>query len=215
MDDKILNKRLRSKVAMHMLFGLGGAVVIIGALFKILHLEIGPITGGLVLGLGLGTEALIFTVAALNTGEIKEEHNDYVKKVKGGAKKATSGGGDEGLSSKIDALMQEAKLDVSLMNSLASSIKGLETSAKALSPASEAAAASQNYSQELAKASTQLEQLNSSYKKQISDSQGNEDFNNKVNQNAEQLRAQMESLSANLAALNNVYSGMLNAMNKK
>ena len=29
-----------------------GAVVIIGALFKILHLEIGPITGGLVLGLG-------------------------------------------------------------------------------------------------------------------------------------------------------------------
>jgi len=44
MDDKTLNKRLRSKVAMHMLFGLGGAVVIIGALFKILHLEIGPIT---------------------------------------------------------------------------------------------------------------------------------------------------------------------------
>ena len=227
MDDKILKKRLRSKIAMHMLFGLGGAVVIIGALFKILHLEIGPITGGLVLGLGLGTEALIFTVAALNTGEIKEEHHDYVKKIKGGAKKAPAGGGgDEGLSSKIDAIMQEAKLDVSLMNSLASSIKGLETSAKALSPASEAVAASQNYSQELAKASTQLEQLNSSYQKQINDSQGNEDFNNKVKknlsvqenlqtQNAEQLRAQMESLSANLAALNNVYGGMLNAMNKK
>ena len=70
MNDKLLKKRLRGKVAMHMLFGLGGAVVIIGALFKILHLEIGPITGGLVLGLGLGTEALIFTVAALNTGEI-------------------------------------------------------------------------------------------------------------------------------------------------
>ena len=44
MDDKALKKRLKSKLAMHMLFGLGGAVVIIGALFKILHLEIGPIT---------------------------------------------------------------------------------------------------------------------------------------------------------------------------
>ena len=143
MTDKALNKRLRSKVAMHMLFGLGGAVVIVGALFKILHLEIGPITGGLVLGLGLGTEALIFTVSALNTGEIKEEHDDYVKKVKGAPKKS-SGGGDEGLSSKIDALMQEAKLDVQLMNSLAQSIKGLESSAKALAPASEAASASQN-----------------------------------------------------------------------
>jgi gliding motility-associated protein GldL len=82
MDDKALKKRLRGKVMMHMLFGLGGAVVIIGALFKILHLEIGPITGGLVLGLGLGTEALIFTVSALNTGEIKEEHEDFAKKLK-------------------------------------------------------------------------------------------------------------------------------------
>ncbi len=214
MTDKALNKRLRSKVAMHMLFGLGGAVVIVGALFKILHLEIGPITGGLVLGLGLGTEALIFTVSALNTGEIKEEHDDYVKKVKGAPKKS-SGGGDEGLSSKIDALMQEAKLDVQLMNSLAQSIKGLESSAKALAPASEAASASQSYTQELAKAAGQLEQLNANYQKQIKDAQGNAEFNTKVSENAEQLRAQMESLSANLAALNSVYGGMLNAMTKK
>lgn len=214
MTDKALNKRLRSKVAMHMLFGLGGAVVIVGALFKILHLEIGPITGGLVLGLGLGTEALIFTVSALNTGEIKEEHEDFVKKVKGAPKKS-SGGGDEGLSSKIDALMQEAKLDVQLMNSLAQSIKGLESSAKALAPASEAASASQSYTQELAKAAGQLEQLNANYHKQIQDAQGNADFNTKVSENAEQLRAQMESLSANLAALNSVYGGMLNAMTKK
>lgn len=204
MTDKALNKRLRSKVAMHMLFGLGGAVVIIGALFKILHLEIGPITGGLVLGLGLGTEALIFTVAALNTGEIKEEHQDYVKKVKGGGGAKATSAGDGGLSSKIDALMAEAKIDVSLMNKLAKSIQNLEDSAKALSPASDAASASQTYSQELAKAATQLEQLNANYQKQI-----------RVNQNADQLKQQMESLSANLAALNNVYGGMLNAMNKK
>jgi gliding motility-associated protein GldL len=213
MTDKLLNKRLRSKVAMHMLFGLGGAVVIIGALFKILHLEIGPITGGLVLGLGLGTEALIFTVSALNTGEIKEEHEDFVKKVKGGSN--SYGGSNQGLSSKIDAIMQEAKLDVQLMNSLAQSIKGLESSAKALAPASEAASASQNYTQELAKAAGQLEQLNANYQKQIKDAQGNAEFNTKVSENAEQLKAQMESLSANLAALNSVYGGMLNAMTKK
>ena len=215
MTDQALQKRLRSKVAMHMLFGLGGAVVIVGALFKILHLEIGPITGGLVLGLGLGTEALIFTVSALNTGEIKEEHEEFVKKVNGGGAKKASGGGEEGLSSKIDALMKEAKLDVSLMNSLAKSIKDLETSAKALSPASDAVAASKGYTQELTKAVSQLEQLNASYQKQIQNSNGNTEFNDKVNKNAEQLRIQMESLSANLAALNNIYGGMLNAMSKK
>ncbi len=215
MTDKALNKRLRSKVAMHMLFGLGGAVVIIGALFKILHLEIGPITGGLVLGLGLGTEALIFTVSALNTGEIKEEHTDYVKKVKGGGPAKSSGGGEQGLSSKIDALMQEAKLDVNLMNSLASSIKGLENSAKALSPASDAISASENYSQELAKAANQLEQLNANYQQQVKNAKGNSELKERINLDAQQLRAQMESLSANLASLNDVYGGMLSAMSKK
>lgn len=214
MDDKLLKKRLRGKVAMHMLFGLGGAVVIIGALFKILHLEIGPITGGLVLGLGLGTEALIFTVAALNTGEIKEEHDDYVKKVKGGAAKAASGGGEQGLSSKIDEMLKEAKLDVALMNNLTKSIKNLEASAEALNPVAEAASSSESYGQQLAVASQKLEQLNQVYSEQINSSGNNAAFNDQVAENAVKLKQQMEALSSNLAALNQVYNGMLNAMNK-
>jgi hypothetical protein len=213
MDDKLLKKRLRGKVAMHMLFGLGGAVVIIGALFKILHLEIGPITGGLVLGLGLGTEALIFTVAALNTGEIKEEHDDYVKKVKGGPKKVASGG-DSGLSSKIDEMLKEAKIDVALMNNLTKSIKNLEASAQALSPAADAASSSENYSQQLAVASQKLGQLNQLYSDQVNSAGNNSAFNEKVAENADKLKNQMEALSTNLAALNQVYNGMLNAMNK-
>ena len=111
--------------------------------------------------------------------------------------------------------MQEAKLDVNLMNSLAKSIKGLENSAKALSPASDAISASQNYSQELAKAAGQLEQLNANYQQQVSNAKGNSELKEKINQDAQKLRAQMESLSANLATLNNVYGGMLNAMSKK
>ena len=214
MNDKLLQKRLRSKIAMHMLFGLGGAVVIIGALFKILHLEIGPITGGLVLGLGLGTEALIFTVSALNTGEIKEEHDDFVKKLKGGAKTPASGGGDS-LSSKIDEIMKEAKLDVALMNNLTKSIKNLEASAQALTPAANAASSSQSYTDQLTQAAAKLEQLNSLYAAQVAAAGDQTQFNTQVAQNAEQLRAQMESLSANLANLNKVYGGMLSAMNKQ
>ena len=38
MDDKLLKKRLRGKVAMHMLFGLGGSCNY-RSTFKILHLE--------------------------------------------------------------------------------------------------------------------------------------------------------------------------------
>tara|TARA_B100001057_G_scaffold279507_1_gene279884 strand:- start:3600 stop:4244 length:645 start_codon:yes stop_codon:yes gene_type:complete len=214
MDDKALNKRLRSKVAMHMLFGLGGAVVIIGALFKILHLEIGPITGGLVLGIGLGTEALIFTVSALNTGEIKEEHDDFVKKSKGGGVKSSGGSGNEGLSSKIDAIMKEAKLDVGLMNNLTSSIKKLESSAKALEPASTAISASSQYSEQLDKAASQLDELNKLYASQVKDTQSRSDIRDKMQADVDQLKQQMESLSANLASLNDVYGGMLSAMKK-
>ncbi|MDA8644275.1 sigma 54-interacting transcriptional regulator [Flavobacteriaceae bacterium] len=143
-------------------------------------------------------------IEAISKGKFREEHQDFVKKLKGAAPAKTSAGGDEGLSSKIDALMQEAKLDVNLMNSLAKSIKDLESSAKALNPASEAVSASQTYSNELAKAASQLEELNANYQKQIN-----------ANQKADELKQQMESLSANLAALNNVYGGMLNAMSKK
>jgi|TARA_B110000003_G_scaffold68419_1_gene69501 gliding motility-associated protein GldL len=219
MDDKALNKRLRSKVAMHMLFGLGGAVVIIGALFKILHLEIGPITGGLVLGIGLGTEALIFTVSALNTGEIKEEHDDFVKKAKGGGSAKPSGASDnEGLSSKIDNLMKEAKLDVSLMNNLTSSIKNLESSAKALEPASTAISSSSQYSEQLDKAASQLDELNKLYSAQVKSTEARAGKDTVIRDQMEadvaQLKKQMESLSANLASLNDVYGGMLSVMKK-
>jgi gliding motility-associated protein GldL len=213
MNDQLLKRRLRGKVAMHMLFGLGGAVVIIGALFKILHLEIGPITGGLVLGLGLGTEALIFTVSALNTGEIKEEHDDFVKKVKGAGGKAASAE-EPGLSSKIDEMLREAKLDVALINNLTRSIKNLEASAQALSPAADAASSSEAYSQQLATASQKLEQLNQVYAEQVNSAGNNAAFNEKVAENADKLKQQMEALSSNLAALNQVYKGMLSAMNK-
>ena len=98
-----------------------------------------------------------------------------------------------------------------IVSFMQSGIKGFAN----LNEASDAVSASQNYSHELAKASSQLEQLNANYQKQIQDAEGNSEFNDKVNQNAEQLRAQMASLSDNLAALNNVYGGMLNAMNKK
>ena len=73
MNAKQLKGRFIRKVMMHMLFQIGGAVVIIGALFKILHLEIGPLTGGVVLGLGLGTEAIIFLIGGLMLDDVREE----------------------------------------------------------------------------------------------------------------------------------------------
>ena len=106
MDAQKLKGRLRRKIIMHMLFQIGGAVVIVGALFKILHLEIGPITGGVVLGLGLGTEAIIFLVGGLMLDDVREEQ-EYVSKHAGDGHSFQRKMKDY---SKIDGLLQEAKM---------------------------------------------------------------------------------------------------------
>ena len=55
---------LLSKKAMNFAYGMGAAIVILGALFKITHIELGPLTGNLMLTIGLITEALIFALSA-------------------------------------------------------------------------------------------------------------------------------------------------------
>lgn len=213
MDAKQLKGRLRRKIIMHMLFQIGGAVVIVGALFKILHLEIGPITGGVVLGLGLGTEAIIFLVGGLMLDDVREEQDEYVSKHNGEGHSSNEIK-EEGLSAKIDGLLKEAKMDVALIGGLTRSIQNLEASAKALSPAAEAASSSQNYADQLNKAAVQLASLNELYAAQVQSAGSQGSYNDQVAENAERLKAQMEALSDNLATLNQVYGGMLSAMNK-
>lgn len=62
-----------NKKVMNMAYGLGAAVVIIGALMKIIHkdIEIGPLSlsGNTLLTIGLITEALIFALSAFDPPE--------------------------------------------------------------------------------------------------------------------------------------------------
>jgi hypothetical protein len=56
-----------NKKVMNMAYGLGAAVVIIGALMKIIHKDLGPLSGNTLLTIGLVTEALIFALSAFDT----------------------------------------------------------------------------------------------------------------------------------------------------
>lgn len=66
------SKTLLSKKQMNFAYGMGAAVVIIGALFKITHIEIGPLTGNLMLTVGLLVEAAIFALSAFEP--VEDEH---------------------------------------------------------------------------------------------------------------------------------------------
>jgi hypothetical protein len=57
--------------------------------------------------------------------------------------------------------------------------------------------------------------LNGLYKVQLQSAEKNAQINDEVAENNLKLKDQMQSLTANLSTLNNVYGGMLSAMNNK
>lgn len=210
-----------TKKLFNMAYGLGASVVIIGALFKILHWEFGPLTGGLLLAIGLITEALIFAIGAFEPVEEEFDWSLVYPELAGGESKnrrdneAKEAKEAEGLlSKKLDELLREANIDASLMNSLGESIRNFEGAAKGIAPTSDAMRSTQKYSEELAQAATQMESLNSLYKVQLESASRQASINEEVVQNAGALKEQMQSLATNLSSLNGVYGGMLSAMSR-
>lgn len=114
------------KKTMNFVYGMGAAVVIIGALFKIQHITLGPITGGLMLTIGLLVEAGVFAVSAFDT---PEEDFDWTKVYpelgQEGLVTNEKVGAEGMLSQKLDNLLQEAKIDATLMESLGSDRKSV------------------------------------------------------------------------------------------
>ncbi len=202
-----------SKKMMNMIYGLGAAVVIIGALFKIQHMSIGPITGGLMLTIGLLVEAGVFAISAF---EPIDEELDWTKVypelgMDGGEAKI----GTEGmLSQKLDNLLQEANIDSRLMENLGNSIKDFSGAAKGLSSASESISVTNKYNEQVSLATIQMESLNGMYQAQVKNASKQAEINGAIVENTERLKEQMESLATNLASLNGVYGGMLTAMSK-
>ena len=211
-----------SKKTMNFAYGMGAAVVIIGALFKITHLEFGIITGNLMLTIGLVVEAAIFALSAF---EDVDDDLDwtlvYPELANGQAKTKTvkvelAPAEAQGLlSQKLDAMLKDAKIDGELMASLGSSIKNFESAAKGIAPTVDSINSTKKYSEELTLAAAQMESLNSLYKIQLQSASRNAQINEEVAENNLKLKDQMQSLTSNLSSLNNVYGGMLSAMNNK
>ena len=212
---------LLSKKAMNFAYGMGAAVVIVGALFKITHFEIGPLTGNLMLTIGLVTEALIFGLSAFEPVDDELDWTLVYPELAGGmasnkaAKKEETKDAQGLLSQKLDAMLKEAKIDGELMASLGNSIKNFEGAAKSISPTVDAMAGQKKYAEEMGKAASQMEALNGLYQVQLQSAERNAQINNEVAENNLKLKDQMQSLTSNLSTLNNVYGGMLSAMNTK
>ncbi|CAM3843851.1 gliding motility protein GldL [Flavobacterium cucumis] len=208
---------LLSKKMMGFLYGMGAAVVIVGALFKLQHWP----GADIMLIVGLLTEAAIFALSAFEPVEKDLDWSLVYPELAGGeasAKKAKAENPTEAqglLSQKLDSMLKEAKIDGELMASLGNSIKNFEGAAKSISPTVDAIASQKKYADEMNTAAAQMEALNNLYKLQLDSADRNAQANKEIAENAAKLKEQMQSMTSNIASLNAVYGGMLTAMSNR
>ena len=208
---------LLPKKVMNFAYGMGAAVVIVGALFKIQHWP----GASFMLITGLLVEAFIFALSAFDPVDKELDWSLVYPELAGGegtardAKRPTAKEEQGMLSQKLDSMLKEAKIDGQLMESLGNSIRNFEGAAKAISPTVDSVASTKKYAEEMTKAASQLETLNGLYQVQLQSAERNAKINDEVAENNLKLKDQMQSLTSNLSTLNNVYGGMLSAMSNK
>jgi len=184
-------KKVMSKV-----YGFGASVVIVGALFKIMHWP----GANPMLIIGLGTEALIFALSAFEPLHKEIDWTLVYPELAG-----IEGEGDDRnkgtISQQLDKMLEESKVGPELISSLGNGLKSLSDQVGNLKDLSSAAVATDAYAKNVAQAAQTVTGLNSSYAKAVeamnglvSASEGSKEYGN-----------QIEKMTKNLASLNSVY----------
>ncbi len=163
-----LNNIVRSKGYknfMSKLYGIGAAVVILGALFKILHL---PLANQMLIA-GMGTEAIIFFFSAFEPLHVEYDWSIVYPELAGmdhGTKvikkeKALTGT----VTQQLDKMLSEAKIGPDLIQSLGRGLQNLSESASQLSVTTSAAAATDKFINNINSASESVVDLTAAYRK--------------------------------------------------
>lgn len=188
------------------LYGIGAAVVILGALFKILHLP----GANFMLIAGMGTEAIIFIFSAFEPlhveynwalvyPELAIGNEEELKPVTKKAKKEAPTGT---VTQQLDKMLEEAKIGPELIESLATGMRNLSENAKKISGTADAAAATDGYIANLTKAGEKAKDLSVQYEKTtnalMSQQQTSDVIASSTKQMEQTVKAYAESLNASL-----------------
>jgi gliding motility-associated protein GldL len=187
------------------IYGIGASVVIVGALFKILHL-----TGAnQMLFIGLLTEAVIFFLSAFEPKHAEVDwskvYPELAEDYEAPAHTPTisnrpKGAGDSPLL-KIDEMLKTAKVDQNLLDNLGKGLSNLATSASQMNNLSNAAVATNEYAKNVQAASTALTEMNKSYGTAVSAVKAMSD----ASKDTGEYHKQVQAVTKNLAALNTIY----------
>ena len=205
---------LKWRTFMKYFYGYGAAVVILGALFKIMHWP----GASEMLIIGLLTEVAIFIMSTFEPlpheyhwdlvyPELADVHepgdgeHDHKKEEVTKVVETHSVVKVEGITQHLDKMLEEAKIDSELLESLAAGMRNLGENAKSLEGSSSAVSATDSYVASLQKASDKVSTLSDAYERASLSISGL----TSSTQEGESFGEQMQKVSRNLAALNNVY----------
>jgi gliding motility-associated protein GldL len=187
-------------------YGIGAAVVIMGAMFKILHLP----GAAAMLGIGLSTEAIIFFISAFEPPhkeldwtkvypELSEDYSGAAAppRIKG---KEAPGAGDS-VSQKLDHMLEKAKIGPELVESLGKGMQNLATNVNSMSGISGASLATEEYAKNVKTASQSLSNMNKSY----SEAMAAMSEMATASKDTKEYHDQVKNVTKNLGALNAVY----------
>jgi len=195
-----------------LLYGLGASIVILGALFKILHW---PFANEMLI-VGMGTEALIFFVSAFEPIPDLDVHYEWEKVYPVLASEEAAHDDTnldnqvikvtpinttpvESLNKSMEAINKAFTPD--LFESLSLSIKGLNSNVSNLSEIADVAKYSKDYSDRLKAATEKIDEMNKSYSITLD---AVSIFSNSIN-DVKAYQDQVRSLTQNLSSLNSVY----------
>lgn len=176
------------------IYGIGAAVVILGAMFKILDWQFANI----MIGVGLTTEAIIFFLSSF---EPRQEEMDWSKiypELSDGSSKKSKG---DDVSAKLDDMLSKAKIGPELIESLGKGMQNLATSAEKMGNLSDAAVATNEYATNVKSAAKTLVDMNASYGKTAAALTEM----SAASQDAKAYHTQVVNVTKNLSALNSVY----------
>lgn len=204
---------------------VGASVVVIGALFKIMHYP----GAGIMLSVGLITESVIFLFGVFQPAPPPEAHYDWSKVYpelaeeaapalpsKKGAVKEAPGKGVVALGA-IDKMLEESSLGPDVFKNFGAGMKNLNETVSKIKDVSNVAVASDDYARSLQLATKNITELNKAYSTTVSAMNEMSDSS----KNAKEYHAQVQVITKNLGALNAVYemelkdaNSHLKAMNK-
>ncbi|WP_326995897.1 gliding motility protein GldL [Chitinophaga sp. 212800010-3] len=165
---------------------IGASVVIIGALFKLLHLPFANIA----LIVGLGTEALIFFVYAFVPDTNAAPADAHAVRVAGHP--AVAG---------LDKMLQEAEITPANLQRLSENFQKLGTTVDKMRDISDVVAATGDYTQKTREAASAIGNVANAYTTAAS---AVSSFNS-ASESTKDFHVQMQGMTKNLASLNAIY----------